>query len=353
MQWTLIDSPLEGTSEAQVASKHGAAANSSEEPAEAAAEVIVEERAGVSETLAVEAVAVAVAQLLAELFLEAVSELLGRRLSEGTASRAWTSRSNRLQALARVMESKAALSVASANAEATSIADSITSHPQAASAATLLAPPARDGAVRNMGTATSMRSDSLSSTLMPPAAEPADAATAEGAPFDSALAVMHVEAEAEEAVDPSLPDTEASTVLNEGEEEAGSDFEEDSGASEQSTGVPGDADDAPTDSEWEQAWERPIALKPWSRFASFVSYVEPWNARAWWGLPCWQAVIPPWLRAFRSRKVTWSSLIYLSIRLRSCRRRLLRNARSFGIIPTDPKKCLHPSTPPELALLRS
>jgi hypothetical protein len=105
-------------------------------------------------------------------------------------------------------------------------------------------------------------------------------------------------------------------------------------------------------------WEAPPFFpRPWMRFATVLSEVEPWNTRAWhgfepslhsWGgFPAvsWGSVLP------MSERLR-CSIVYASVILRSYRRKMFRRMKAsvadWKFMPTCPKRSPHPTAKAEL-----
>jgi len=99
-------------------------------------------------------------------------------------------------------------------------------------------------------------------------------------------------------------------------------------------------------------WETPPFFpRPWMRFATVLSEIEPWNARAWHGfdpsVPSWGGCSAlPW-GAFRPMSERLRcSIVYASVMLRSYRRKFFRKMKAsiadWKFMPTCPKRSPRP-----------
>jgi len=105
-------------------------------------------------------------------------------------------------------------------------------------------------------------------------------------------------------------------------------------------------------------WEAPPFLpRPWMRFATVLSEVEPWNTRAWHGfepsLKFWGGFSAvSWGSILPMRERLRCSIVYASVMLRSYRRKIFRKMKAsiadWKFMPTCPKRSLHPSAKAEL-----
>ena len=105
-------------------------------------------------------------------------------------------------------------------------------------------------------------------------------------------------------------------------------------------------------------WETPPFFpRPWMRFATVLSEVEPWNTRAWHGfepsLKFWgnfSAV--SWGSVHPMSERLRCSIVYASVMLRSYRRKMFRKMKAsvldWKFMPTCPKRSPHPSAKAEL-----
>ena len=350
MNWTLLPSSPEEAARGE----EPEAAPQREQVAVVAPAVAADGAAAAAEAAAraaAESLTQAVAETLAELVARALADLVMELLlpsprippapssaAEPAGGRVWTSRSSRLRQLAAARESGAPPSrSAGADIEAKGGTTS------GAARSSEEAPVATMGAVASMRpgclSSTSTTATSATSTAAAPPAPPAPPTE----PQEAAVA-MAVQDDDPSELGTSLVDT---TDGSEPLEEDGDDDDrslpppdydnEDTGLSD---GEAGEATSSSSDSEWES----PPVLQPWTRFAAFATFMEPWHARAWLGLAAWQEVAAPWLACVKDRRAMWGSLVFLSIRLRSCRRRAFRSLRTaLGVTLSAQRTPLLPS----------
>lgn len=364
MNWTLLplspeeavwDEEPEAAPQRQrvAAMAPAAAADGAAAAAEAAARAAAESLSqAVAETLA-ELTARALADLVMELLLRSPCILPAPSSSaaEPAGGRVWTSRSSRLRQLATVKESGAPPSRrAGADTEAkggttSGAARSSEEAPVATKAAA--AAGAGGAAVQaglgwpaaptTMGAVASMHPGCLSSTsttatsATPTAAAPPAPPAPPTEPQEAAAAAAVQDDDPSELGTSLVDTTDGSEPLEEDDDgdnrsQPPPDHDdEDTGLSD---GEAGEAASSSSSSSLDSDWENPPVLQPWTRFAAFATFMEPWHARAWLGLAAWQEAAAPWLACVKDRRAMWGSLVFLSIRLRSCRRRAFRSLRT-------------------------
>ena len=180
--------------------------------------------------------------------------------------------------------------------------------------------------------------------------------------------VQHLTAETR--TDPSFPDvqdlrTEETPLpdVEEDQEVTSHTLEESEDATSQDDIESSDDDasekeEASPSSRSSEDWETsPFFPRPWMRFATVLSEVEPWNTRAWHGfepsLKFWgnfSAV--SWGSVHPMSERLRCSIVYASVMLRSYRRKMFRKMKAsvldWKFMPTCPKRSPHPSAKAEL-----
>ena len=350
MNWTLL--PL--SPEEAARDEEPEAAPQRERVAVAAPAVAADGAAAAAEAAAraaAESLTQAVAETLAELVARALADLVMELLlrippapssaAEPAGNRVWTSRSSRLRQPAAAKEIGAP---PSRSAGADIEAKGGTTSGAARSS--------EEAPVATMGAVASMRPGCLSSTSTTATSATPVAAAPPAPPAPSTEPQGAAAAPAETAVreDPSelgaslVDTTDGSEALEEDDDDDDRSQpppdhdDEDTGLSD------GEAGEATSSSSSDAEWESPPVLQPWTRFAAFATFMEPWHARAWLGLAAWQEAANLWLTCVKDRRAMWGSLVFLSIRLRSCRRRAFRSLRTaLGATPSAQRTPLLPS----------
>jgi len=332
---------------APAAAADGAAA-AAEAAARAAAESLSQ---AVAETLA-ELTARALADLVMELLLRSPCILPAPSSSaaEPAGGRVWTSRSSRLRQLALAKESGAppsrragadteakggTTSGAARSSEEAPVATKAAAAAAGAGGAAVQAGLGWPAAPTTMGAVASMQPGCLSSTSTT-ATSATPTAAAPPAPPAPPTELQEAAATAVQDDNPSelgtslVDTTDGSEPLEEDDDDGENRSQPPPDHDDEDTGLSdGEAGEAASSSSsLDSDWENPPVLQPWTRFAAFATFMEPWHARAWLGLAAWQEAAAPWLACVKDRRAMWGSLVFLSIRLRSCRRRAFRSLRT-------------------------
>ena len=148
----------------------------------------------------------------------------------------------------------------------------------------------------------------------------------------------------------TLDESEDSTTLKEDESPSEKREDDDSSHNEDNDGN--------SSTESSEEWETPLlGPKPWLRFATLVSEIEPWNVRVWRGLVSpvglWGGLsVLSWGSLFPTRDHVCCSIIYASVMLRGYRRKFFRQVRvatqRWVIIPKCPKRDRHHQVGPSV-----
>lgn len=104
------------------------------------------------------------------------------------------------------------------------------------------------------------------------------------------------------------------------------------------------SESASSSSESSEEWEQPpLTARPWLRFATVVSDMEPWNARAWHGLDSPLVFFGGFSSFFTTPIRLRFSFFYASAMMRSYRRKFVRRIKGWSFIPSCPKRPHHQS----------
>jgi hypothetical protein len=104
------------------------------------------------------------------------------------------------------------------------------------------------------------------------------------------------------------------------------------------------SESASSSSESSEEWgQPPLTARPWLRFATLVSDMEPWNARAWHGLDSPLVFFGGFSSFFTTPNRLRFSFFYASAMLRSYRRKFVRRITGWSFIPSCPKRPHHRS----------
>lgn len=109
------------------------------------------------------------------------------------------------------------------------------------------------------------------------------------------------------------------------------------------------SESASSSSESSEEWEHPSSTaRPWLRFATVVSDMEPWNVRAWHGLDSPLGFFGGFSSFFTTPNRLRFSFFYASAMMRSYRRKFVRRIKGWSFIPSCPKRPRHQSMASEL-----